>query len=77
MFQMGKKLRQGEGPAYADALRQWGIPILGYISGAATAEAGDMVWLDSRTSLSAADFARTPRESRPSWRSCVRSGSRC
>ena len=51
VFQMGKNLRQGEGPAFVDALRQWGIPILGYISGAATAEAGDMVWLDSRTLL--------------------------
>ena len=51
VLQMGKNLRQGEGPAFAHVLREWGIPVLGCLSGAATAEAGDMVWLDSRTLL--------------------------
>jgi arginine deiminase len=51
VFQMGKTLRQGEGPAFAEALGEWGVPILGYVRGPATAEAGDMVWLDSRTLL--------------------------
>jgi N-dimethylarginine dimethylaminohydrolase len=51
VFQMGKSARRGEGPAYADALRLWGVSILGIIEGAATAEAGDMIWLDRHTLL--------------------------
>jgi N-dimethylarginine dimethylaminohydrolase len=51
ILQTGKVARRGEGPAAADALRGWGIPILGAVDGLATAEAGDMVWLDSRTLL--------------------------
>jgi N-dimethylarginine dimethylaminohydrolase len=34
-----------------DALRGLGVPILGAIEGGATAEAGDMIWLDSQTLL--------------------------
>ncbi|HET9942250.1 MAG TPA: amidinotransferase, partial [Terriglobia bacterium] len=49
MLQTGKIARRGEGPAMEDALNSWGVPILGAIEGGATAEAGDMVWLDSRT----------------------------
>lgn len=49
IFQTGKPARRGEGPAVADALKGWGVPILGTIEGVATAEAGDMIWLDSRT----------------------------
>jgi arginine deiminase len=49
LFQTGKPARRGEGPAFADALKYWGVPILGVVSGEATAEAGDMVWLDNRT----------------------------
>ena len=49
IFQTGKAARQGEGLAFADALRGWGIPILGTIGGPATAEAGDMLWLDRYT----------------------------
>jgi N-dimethylarginine dimethylaminohydrolase len=45
--QMGKPARRGEGPAFADALSNWGIPILGVIDGEATAEGGDLLWLDS------------------------------
>src|SRR5437016_765874 len=45
-FQTGKTERRGEGPAFADVFRSWDVPILGFIDGAATAEAGDMVWLD-------------------------------
>ncbi len=51
IFQMGKPERRGEGPAFEDALRRWDVPILGRIDGDATAEAGDMVWLDRRTLL--------------------------
>jgi arginine deiminase len=49
LLQTGKVARRGEGPAFADALKSWGVPILGSIDGDATAEAGDMIWLDSRT----------------------------
>jgi N-dimethylarginine dimethylaminohydrolase len=49
ILQTGKVARRGEGPAFADALKDWGVPVLGYVDGAGTAEAGDMVWLDSRT----------------------------
>jgi N-dimethylarginine dimethylaminohydrolase len=51
IFQTGKAARRGEGPAFADAFRNWGVPILGTIDGQATAEAGDMVWLDHDTLL--------------------------
>ena len=49
LLQTGKVARRGEGPAFADALKGWGVPVLGSIDGDATAEAGDMIWLDSRT----------------------------
>jgi arginine deiminase len=51
IFQTGKPARRGEGPAFADALKGWDVPILGVVDGAATAEAGDMIWLDRRTLL--------------------------
>jgi N-dimethylarginine dimethylaminohydrolase len=51
IFQTGKVARRGEGPAFADAFNSWDVPILGTIDGPATAEAGDMVWLDHDTLL--------------------------
>jgi len=51
ILQTGKVARRGEGPAMQDALNGWGVPILGTIEGGATAEARDMIWLDSRTLL--------------------------
>ena len=51
IFQTGKIARRGEGAAFADAFRTWDVPILGIIDGSATAEAGDMVWLDHDTLL--------------------------
>src|SRR5262245_47272170 len=51
IFQTGKIARRGEGPAFADAFKDWNVPILGVIDGSATAEAGDMVWLDHDTLL--------------------------
>jgi N-dimethylarginine dimethylaminohydrolase len=50
IFQMGKVARRGEGPAIADALKSWDIPILGFVQ-KGTAEAGDMIWLDRQTLL--------------------------
>jgi N-dimethylarginine dimethylaminohydrolase len=51
IFQTGKPARRGEGPAFADAFKKWNVPVLGIIDGPATAEAGDMVWLDNNTLL--------------------------
>ncbi len=51
IFQTGKPARRGEGPAFAHAFGTWNVPILGVVEGAATAEAGDMVWLDRHTLL--------------------------
>lgn len=47
----GKTCRAGEQEHHADFYRAAGIPILGEIQAPGTAEAGDMVWLDSTTLL--------------------------
>jgi dimethylargininase len=49
LFQTGKIARRGEAPAMADAFETWGVPVLGIIDGAATAEGGDLLWLDHET----------------------------
>src|SRR4030095_3185582 len=51
VFQTGKVARRGEGPAFLDSFKSGDVPILGTIDGPATAEAGDMVWLDHDTLL--------------------------
>lgn len=51
ILQTGKPERRGEGSAFADQFKKWDVPVLGTIDGAATAEAGDMVWLDNKTLL--------------------------
>jgi len=60
IFQTGKPQRRGEGPALADWLRHWDVPLLGVIDGNATAEGGDMVWLNEKTLLVGRGF-RTNR----------------
>lgn len=47
--QMGKTLRRGEEPALAYELTRLGIPILGTLTGDATLEGGDVLWLDPDT----------------------------
>lgn len=49
IFQTGKIARRGEGSAIGDALKAWGVPVLGVIGGTATAEGGDLLWLDHDT----------------------------
>jgi N-dimethylarginine dimethylaminohydrolase len=49
ILQTGKPARRGEGLAFSEALQGWNVPILGVVEGDATAEAGDMVWLDEAT----------------------------
>ncbi len=56
IFQTGKLARRGEGPALGDALAAWRVPILGVVDGDATAEGGDLVWLDRRTLLAGRGF---------------------
>jgi N-dimethylarginine dimethylaminohydrolase len=47
ILQTGKAARRGEGPAVADAMRAWGVPILGEVGGEGTAEGGDLLWLNA------------------------------
>ncbi|MCI0416321.1 arginine deiminase family protein [bacterium] len=56
VFQTGKVSRRGEGSALEDAFCKWDIPILGRIEGEATAEGGDLVWLDQHTLIAGRGF---------------------
>ena len=49
ILRMGKELRRGEEDALARRLEEIGIPILARLHGDATAEGGDLLWLDRRT----------------------------
>jgi dimethylargininase len=56
VFNMGKPERRGEGKALRRALAGWGVPVLGTLEGNATAEGGDMLWLDERTLVAGRGF---------------------
>jgi dimethylargininase len=49
ILRMGKELRRGEEAAMARRFREIGVPILAELGGEATAEGGDLLWLDSQT----------------------------
>jgi N-dimethylarginine dimethylaminohydrolase len=49
VFNLGKTERQGEGAALRAALEAWGVPVLGEVAPPATAEGGDMLWIDRKT----------------------------
>jgi len=49
VLRMGKELRRGEETAIAQTLEALGIPILATLEGEATAEGGDLLWLDHET----------------------------
>lgn len=49
ILQMGKPLRRGEEAAIATTLQKMGIPIHYRLHGEATAEGGDLLWLDHKT----------------------------
>ena len=51
LFQTGKVLRRGEAAAMEDMMKKWEVPVLGRIEEEATAEGGDMIWLDHDTLL--------------------------
>lgn len=61
LLQMGKKERAGEPEAFEEALRSWDVPILGRLTGKATAEGGDLLWLDEKTLVAGRGF-RTNQE---------------
>jgi len=48
-FQGAKAVRAGEPPLLASELRELGIPLIGRLTGKATADGGDMFWLDDHT----------------------------
>jgi len=49
LLRMGKALRRGEEDALGRRLREIGVPLLPALQGEATAEGGDLLWLDRRT----------------------------
>jgi len=49
LCRMGKPQREGEPGAQDHALLEWGVPVIGAITGAGRLEGGDVVWLDDRT----------------------------
>lgn len=49
LLRMGKELRRGEEGSLGSALEGFGVPILGRLRGKATAEGGDLLWLDHDT----------------------------
>jgi dimethylargininase len=51
LLRPGKPGRLAEPDAYARDLAAAGVPVVGALSGGATAEGGDMFWLDERTLL--------------------------
>ncbi len=56
ILQTGKPERRGEGPAFRKACDRWGVPTLGTVDGEATAEGGDLLWLDSETLVAGRSF---------------------
>ncbi len=49
VLRMGKSLRRGEEEPLAATLEEAGVPILGRLSGTATGEGGDLLWIDHDT----------------------------
>src|SRR6185436_15231799 len=60
-LRMGKELRRGEETALARRLQEAGVPLFAELHGDATAEGGDLLWLDPRT-LAAGQGFRTNAE---------------
>jgi dimethylargininase len=61
ILQMGKAQRRGEEETLARRLSQLNIPILHRMSGDATAEGGDLMWIDQNT-LAVGEGFRTNRQ---------------
>ena len=61
LLRMGKALRRGEEEALGQRLREVGVPTFAALQGKATAEGGDLLWLDRHT-LAAGQGFRTNAE---------------
>jgi len=61
LLRMGKMLRRGEEEALGRRLREVGVPTFAALDGEATAEGGDLLWLDRHT-LAAGQGFRTNAE---------------
>ena len=48
-FQGAKAVRAGEPPLLSSELQDLGVPLIGRLTGTATADGGDMFWLDDHT----------------------------
>jgi N-dimethylarginine dimethylaminohydrolase len=56
LLRMGKPSRAAEPDRHGELYRRQGIPVLGRLEPPATAEAGDLVWLDDRTLLAGRSY---------------------
>jgi len=56
LLNMGKDERKPEAAAMERALDDWGVPIAGWVDGDATAEGGDLLWLDEQTLVAGVGF---------------------
>jgi N-dimethylarginine dimethylaminohydrolase len=67
LLRMGKLLRRGEEEAMGHRLVELGVPILGALQGEATAEGGDLLWLDRRTLAAGHGFRTNAEGLRQLW----------
>ncbi|MGE7768744.1 dimethylarginine dimethylaminohydrolase family protein [Peribacillus sp. NPDC096540] len=49
ILKSGKEMRQPEANVYKEFCKEKNIPIIGYLTGDAVADGGDIVWLDDKT----------------------------
>ena len=67
LLRMGKTLRRGEEEAMGRRLAELGIPTLGALHGDATAEGGDLLWLDRHTLAAGHGFRTNAEGLRQLW----------
>src|SRR3954447_22749548 len=67
LLRMGKPLRRGEEEAMGARLQELGIPTLGALHDDATAEGGDLLWLDRQTLAAGHGFRTNAEGLRQLW----------
>ncbi|HEX4965312.1 MAG TPA: arginine deiminase family protein [Thermoanaerobaculia bacterium] len=67
LLRMGKGLRRGEEEAMGRRLAALGVPLLGALHGEATAEGGDLLWLDPQTLAAGHGFRTNAEGLRQLW----------